>query len=497
MSILSSQLAIFGAIDELVLAARQGKTSADNAVLVTAAKLLPNATGFGEAGWYRELEQFVNREGIRLSHGILPIRFPTLGEATAELKEVPPPTFPSVERPTEITSTKAESSEPSRFPTSGEATAPADTTESADTADTAALADTTALGEATAELREVQPPPAPSAELPSEPVEQTRDLSAPGGFEKQTRYDSAYDPVLARAGYGAFVLLKLSQIANPDISTDPLYAELQSVLAVAVRSFLPGSDDAELLNKVVDAILGQIAAVNTRREWIELAKKEVNPQFAQNSTPCFGTLEEINGKYCSTVVTDSEADDLSVKDIEKIIDPINWSLCSKFFCHMEMNIHNRNAAGWSRVQEQIGAECSEYRLITDLIFYKVRQADGSIFMNYDIDPQRDIDPQHGGKDQGYVEVDNGYIFVSPSSKNVAKDPTKPGVRIQTSKQEHVDGLSPSATAALACLMGWADAGKEMLAGTARKILQATQAGAHPPPLKVFYPSDEFDPGEQQ
>ena len=192
--------------------------------------------------------------------------------------------------------------------------------------------------------------------------------------------------------------------------------------------------------------------------------------------------------YCSTVVTDCSEPTLSVADIEKIIDPMNWSLCSKFFCKMVQNTPNRNAEGWSRVQEQIGAECGEYRLITDLIFYKVRQPDGSIFMNYDIDPLR------SHPDRGYVKVDNGYIFVSPN--NEANSPKQKCVRIRTSKREHVDGLSPSATAALACLMGWADAGREMLAGTAQRIINAQKNGRPTPNLKAFIPSKDYDSGEE-
>ena len=439
MSILHSQLAIYGAIDELVIEARKDKKPTDKAVLAAAAKLLPNTTGFGEAGWYRELQLFINRDGVakevREEKRREPIRFPQLADATSELARVPPP----IPNPSEE------------------------------------------------ELRAI---------IGSGRV---RDPDAPGGFEDQTFYDSSYDPALARAGYGAFTLLKLAQITNPGIAqiVDPGVADdqlrigLKDVLTVAVRSFRPGENDYQLSN-TTDAILRKIDAVDTRQDWTALAAANVSPQFADDSKPCFGTLEEVNGKYCSTVVTDCSAADLSVSDIKQIVDPINWSLCSKFFCQMGKNTPNRNAAGWSRVQEQIGAECGEYRLITDLIFYKVQEPvgqGGSIFINYDIDPQR------GGLDRGYVEVDNGYIFVSPT--NAANDPAQKGVRIQTSKQEHVDGLSPCATAALACLMGWADAGKEMLAGTARRILQAKAAGLPVPPLKAFYPSDQPDPEEQQ
>jgi hypothetical protein len=415
MSIIHSQLAIYGAIDDLVVQARKGTNgSTDQAVLTTAAKLLPDTTGFGEAGWYGELEQFINRDGVR-SPDHEHLTFPTLGQATMELSSVRPP------------------------------------------------------------MSETE-------------LNQPRNPNAAGGFESQTFYDSAYDPVLARAGYGAFALLKLGEIAGWDKFDANLRDELRAVLAVAVRSFTAVGDPGRV-NTATDAITAVVETTDTRQEWTTLVAKNVSKEFAQVSKPCFGTLEEIDGKYCSTVVTDCSADDLSVINIEQIVDPMNWSLCSKFFCRMVQNTPNRNINRWSRVQEQIGAECGKYHLITDLIFYKVRKPDGSIFMNYDIDPQR-ADPP----DRGYVEVDNGYIYVSPT--NSANDPRQNGVRIRTSKQERVDGLSPSATAALACLMGWADAGKEMLAGTARRIVQAKQAGHPIPYLKPFYPSDEDDPKER-
>lgn len=450
MSIVHSQLAIFGAIDELVLEARDGSNkSTDQAVLTAAAKLLPNTTGFGEAGWYRELEQFINRKGIRSPDRTEPLTFPSLEAATAELMEVPAP-LPEGELPGAVRQT-----DQGRPLTSPEP-------------------ETT-----TAEPRDVSPP------VSARELDQLRDSDTPGGFEAQAFYDSARDPVLARAGYAAFALLKLGKIADWN-RLDQMSADLEAVLKVAVRSFT-GAGDPGLATTATNEILAAVDTINTRQEWIAFATAKVGPQFASNSRPCFGTLEQINGKYCSTVVTDSPVPNLSVVDIEKIVDPMNWSLCSKFFCKMVENTPNTNAEHWSRVQEQIGAECGEYRLITDLIFYKVRQASGSIFINYDIDPQR------SSPDLGYVEVDNGYIFVSPDNQD--NDPKQKGVRIRTSKQEHVNGLSPCATAALACLMGWADAGREMLAGTAEKIIKAQQAGLPTPKLVAFKPS-EPDPGEK-
>ncbi|MDT5209546.1 MAG: hypothetical protein QOF67_1961, partial [Mycobacterium sp.] len=51
------------------------------------------------------------------------------------------------------------------------------------------------------------------------------------------------------------------------------------------------------------------------------------------------------------------------------------------------------------------------------------------------------------------------------------DPSQAGVRVHTSKQERVQGLSPTATAALGCLLGWATAANDLLSGTASKVIK--------------------------
>jgi hypothetical protein len=415
MSILHSQLAIYRAIDDLVIQARRGAHGdADRELLKTAAALLPNSTGFGEAGWSHELEEFINLHRTEPVLDQSEPSFPELSAATEELKNVPPPGEPR--RP------------------------------------------------------------------------ERSDASDGQGFESRRFYDSAYDPALARAGYGAFVLAKLLQLADRGGASPDVLAELRDVLAVGIGVFTPRGGFAAG-GAAADQTLSAMQAISTRAQWrsfvtdLLIPEYAVDPLFASNSLPCFGSLELIDGIYCSTVVTYSPAADVSVADVEKIIDPINWKYCCKFFCDVEQNSPNRNAEGWSKVKETISAECPKYALTADLLFYKARRADGSIFINYDLDP----DPPK--KHESYVKVDNGYIHVAP--ENTANDPNQPGVLIRTSKQERVDGLSPCATAALACLMGWADAGREMLAGTARRVADGENVG----PLKPFYPSNVPDPNE--
>ncbi len=81
-----------------------------------------------------------------------------------------------------------------------------------------------------------------------------------------------------------------------------------------------------------------------------------------------------------------------------------------------------------------------------------------------------------------VEVDNGYIWITPLN---GTDPSKPGVRIRTSKQERVQGLSPTATAALGCLLGWGTYANDVLSGTASMVLSDPSIPTQPFVLTVL------------
>ncbi len=124
--------------------------------------------------------------------------------------------------------------------------------------------------------------------------------------------------------------------------------------------------------------------------------------------------------------------------------------------------------GWFRIVESISAEPDEIPPADrPLVFWLDEQKDKDgneegIFINYKLDTNRSGE----GLSAGIVEIDNGYLWV----KATHNGPGGKGVRIRTSKEERVNGLSPTATAALGCLLGWSDAGKEMLAGTARKAM---------------------------
>jgi hypothetical protein len=369
MSKLHSQLAVFGAVDQEVVDAkdrlRQGAeddSAADDAAVIDMVEtFLPGSTGFGQHGWYEQLVNYLTTVAAR--QGSNGTTFPHLEEALDELE-----------------------------------------TNVAD--------------------------------------------------EEDDR-----DPVLARASYAAVVLEKIYR--RRGVRTDD-----HQPLRILVRALDGWPQQPE--NNPATELVKRIDDISNRQEWVTQVRQAAGREFAERSRPCFGTLRKVDGQYCAYITTDTVDKTLTVKDISKIVEPLNWNACCKFFCKMMKQTKREfNDDGWNRVVERISAECDEYYLDTALVFWKEQQPDGSIFINYDLDNVRT-------GDSGLVEVDSGYIWITPLQPK--------GVRIRTSKLERVSGLSPTATAALACLMGWGDTGHEMLAGTARKYMKDPSL---PPGMKPF------------
>lgn len=436
LNLLQTQLSFFGAIDEAILYAQQGHGPNSDAVLRTVETMLPGTTGFGQAGWYRELEAFANRPGVRVSSS--PTGFPSVEQALGYLQ-------------------------------------------AADHEERMRLA-TASLGEPTPE-----PTAQPITEPPSEPIPEstTEPPRRPAALPERVvdAYDPYHDPVLARSAYAAVVLEQIANLGGmpPALSEIP---DLPGQILAAAVNYWRGTPnqfnpDNPTSDRTVRSLLNQAKKINSREGWRTFAAKKVNEKFADQSLPCFGTLEDDNGQYGSTLYTNATDDDLSVNDIKRIVDPRNWSLCCKFFCKVVAQKPPYAKHGWSRILETIGPECDEWCLKTALLFYYGRDDNGGIFVNYDLDPHRQ-------DDSGLVEVDNGYIWVTPLN---GTDPSQKGVRIRTSKQERVQGLSPTATSALGCLLGWGGAAHELLSGTARMVIAGKIPGANLEPFRTTPPNN--------
>ncbi len=325
------------------------------------------------------------------------------------------------------------------------------------------------------------PPPPPTEPPPPPPPESTR---TPAALPERVAdaYTSLHDPVLARSAYAAVVLARIADLGGlpPGLRAIPDLAAQIMAPAVIYWRGTPDQFDPDNLTSdpTVRNLLDEAKRINSQQDWRAYATPLVNQKFVNQSLPCFGTLEEFGGQYCSTLYTKTTDDTLTVADIEKILDPRNWKLYSKFFCDVVAQKPAKTKAGWARILETIGPECAEWRMKTALVFYYGSDKNGSIFLNYDLDPRRD-------HDSGMVEVDNGYIWITPFNGNGTNDPAQPGVQIRTSKQERVQGLSPTATAALGCLLGWGTYANDLLSGTASKVRNNQIPGAK---LQSFQPT---------
>jgi len=215
------------------------------------------------------------------------------------------------------------------------------------------------------------------------------------------------------------------------------------------------------------AINTKLGLINERRDFVPVLADDLGEDLARKCVTCFGMLEEVDGQYCSTIYTDNDEHGLTIADVRRILDPRNWPDCCDFFHRVTPQEPGVTVNGWSRILETISPEPADYLLKTALLFYYGEFDDGGIYLNYDIDPSKQ-------DDSGVVEVDSGYIWVTKL------DPDEElGVRIRTSKQERVNGLSPTATSALACHLGWGQISRDMLAGKAREIVEEIKGGLDP------------------
>jgi hypothetical protein len=191
---------------------------------------------------------------------------------------------------------------------------------------------------------------------------------------------------------------------------------------------------------------------------LEATKTHVESLFPVNELEaakceCTSSIREVNGEFCTVLLTDSTDEDISVDQLKDVLDPLNWPKCNTFF---EAIVARKNSAtGWGRMLEVVGTGADgAFTLHTPLKYWKGQLDDGSIYLNYDMDDDAFSDDES----DHLVIVDNGYIVATPL---VAGYPEKDGVRLRTSKELLIRGMSPTAAATLACNLGWADAGKQM------------------------------------
>lgn len=192
--------------------------------------------------------------------------------------------------------------------------------------------------------------------------------------------------------------------------------------------------------------------------------------------PCEGELRKVNGQFCTVITTRLDGVDVSVDDIKKVLDPLNWPDYCSFF--KKMDDLGRDPNRWTRVLEEVG---TDFSLKTTLKYWKGELEDGSVFVNYDLDDHRST----ADGDDGWVLVDSGYIMVVPKGKD--------HVDIFTSKEIAIPGLSPTATAVLACQLGWAQVGEHMF-DAAKHLAESAKGAAQPFDTTPWELSKDQSPG---
>ena len=276
LNLLQSQLAFFGAIDEAVLYAKEGHGAKPDEVLRTVGTLLPGTTGFGQAGWYHELHDFANRPGVR-NRGLRgPVAFPSVEQSLEYLQAE------TAEERMRL-ATDALRAEPTPEPTPQPRTEPPS-----------------------------EPTPKGTTEPPPEPP---RTPAALPERVAGSQYTSYHDPVLARSAYAAMVLARIDDLGGmpPRLTVIP---DLPAQIMGAAVNFWGGTPTIDPGTRrriqTVRELLDEAKRVESRQQWHSFAAKKINQQFADQSLPCFGTLELFGEQYCSTLYTNTTDDVLKV-----------------------------------------------------------------------------------------------------------------------------------------------------------------------------------------
>ncbi len=239
------------------------------------------------------------------------------------------------------------------------------------------------------------------------------------GAEEPTddTYDPTHDPGLARSAFAAAILARIAQLGGLPPELEITRGMPTQIMAAAV-SLWEGSTTRLTAGQAaadprVRGLFSRLDEVDSRENWQRMAAEEVDPLFADQSLPCIAKLDNVDGQYVSTLYTEATDMTLTVKNLEKIIDPRNWTIACSFFCAVKAQEPPYTRRGWSRILEAISPEPEKWCLKTALVFYYARDSEGGIFLNYDLDPHRQ-------DDSGIVEVDKGYIWITP----VTGDPVK-------------------------------------------------------------------------
>ena len=228
-------------------------------------------------------------------------------------------------------------------------------------------------------------------------------------------------------------------------------------------------------------------------------------QVVADMPQCETKAMSVRGHLCVVLNTEFESSQVSLDQLENVIDPLNWAKCLPFFCKMD-KYPDRLEDNWSRVLEHVSMTCpisNTPQMVTPLKYWKGQgntnqpSPEPSAWVDYALDD----DPAQGEIGDGRMVVDEGFIRMTSTAANSATN----GVRVRTRKVAGFRDLAYFPAALFACVMGYGNEGMQMLlVGVASRAISSagwkdwhpstpTGAGGSAQPGR---PPDGGDPASQ-
>ena len=269
------------------------------------------------------------------------------------------------------------------------------------------------------------------------------------------------------------------QCALPKLATADSDLAIESLAAVGPGSLDPGQrrDNARAFYNETFAP-GVPERFVTKDAFDELRRTALTGGAIGGETAatpvCDAAVVTVGGVPAVVVDSAFTDDTVTLTNLKKIVNPYNWNEnYPAFFARMDRCPEMICPDGWRRVLESVDF-FDGVRIRTPLKYLPITENPGFAMLEYD------LDMSNFDSGDRRVLVDRGYINMFAS--NPAHDPDQPGVRVQTRKVVHIDGMSPFAQQRLVCITGYGTASSDFLLGP---------AGAPPADAEPFdFPPDQ-------
>jgi hypothetical protein len=275
--------------------------------------------------------------------------------------------------------------------------------------------------------------------------------------------DRLAQPQKARLLFALATIARLNRLV-PESPLPKLTTELKDPTIEALAAIGPGSFElakrrdiaSSCFEDFATAVPERFVARNTFTELRQLALgKEMIGAETASAPLCEAAITKVDGFDSVLVDTSFESPTITLNNLKKVVNPYNWNEnYPEFFVSMTNDGEAFTSDGWRRVLESVQF-FQGFGLQTPLKFLPSEHGPGVAMLDYDLDMSR------FESGDGKVRVDRGYINMSSIGA-----PDEPGVRVQTRKVVHIEGISPFAQQRLVCITGYGTASSDFLLGRA-------------------------------